>query len=125
MNARLQVEHTVTEEVTGVDLVQSQIRIAEGLTLQDLNLTQDKIHVNGAAIQCRVTTEDPYHNFRPDVGRIDVFRTGEGMGIRLDGGNSYPGATISPYYDSLLVKVTGTDCRTRTHHRRQGITTVC
>jgi pyruvate carboxylase len=125
VNARLQVEHTVTEEITGVDLVQSQIRIAEGLTLQDLNLTQDKIHVNGAAIQCRVTTEDPYHNFRPDVGRIDVFRTGEGMGIRLDGGNSYPGATISPYYDSLLVKVTGTETPARTHHRRQGITTAC
>jgi pyruvate carboxylase len=107
VNARLQVEHTVTEEITGVDLVQSQIRIAEGQTLRDLKLTQDKIHVTGAAIQCRVTTEDPYHNFRPDVGRIDVFRTGEGMGIRLDGGNSYSGATISPYYDSLLVKVTG------------------
>lgn len=87
--------------------MQSQIRIAEGVTLPELGLTQDKIKINGAAIQCRVTTEDPYHNFRPDVGRIDVFRTGEGMGIRLDSGNSYAGATISPYYDSLLAKVTG------------------
>lgn len=102
------MEHTVTEEITGVDLVQSQIRIAEGVTLPELGLTQDKIKVIGAAIQCRVTTEDPYHNFRPDVGRIDVFRTGEGMGIRLDSGNSYAGATVLPYYDSLLVKVTGT-----------------
>jgi len=107
VNARLQVEHTVTEEITGVDLVQAQIRIAEGHSLEDMKLSQDKIRVNGAAIQCRVTTEDPYHNFRPDVGRIDVFRAGEGMGIRLDGGNSYPGAYITPYYDSLLVKVTG------------------
>jgi len=112
VNARLQVEHTVTEEITGVDLVQAQIRIAEGHSLEDMKLSQDKIRVNGAAIQCRVTTEDPYHNFRPDVGRIDVFRAGEGMGIRLDGGNSYPGAYITPYYDSLLVKVTG---KARTH----------
>ncbi len=106
VNARLQVEHTVTEEITGVDLVQSQIKIAEGHTLKDLGLEQDKLQFHGASIQCRVTTEDPYFNFTPDVGRLDVFRTGEGMGIRLDG-VGYSGATISPYYDSLLVKVTG------------------
>lgn len=105
VNARLQVEHTVTEEITGVDLVQSQIRIAEGMTLPELGLTQDKIHPNGFALQCRVTTEDPAKNFQPDTGRIEVFRSGEGMGIRLDGASGFAGAIISPYYDSLLVKV--------------------
>ncbi|XP_025832607.1 pyruvate carboxylase, mitochondrial isoform X2 [Agrilus planipennis] len=105
VNARLQVEHTVTEEITGVDLVQSQIRIAEGLTLPELGLTQDKIKPDGFAIQCRVTTEDPAKNFQPDTGRIEVFRSGEGMGIRLDGASAFAGAIISPYYDSLLVKV--------------------
>eukprot|EP00123_Amoebidium_parasiticum_P016505 comp23465_c0_seq1/m.39196 comp23465_c0_seq1/g.39196 ORF comp23465_c0_seq1/g.39196 comp23465_c0_seq1/m.39196 type:complete len:1197 (-) comp23465_c0_seq1:598-4188(-) len=107
VNARLQVEHTVTEEVTGVDLVQSQIKIASGASLADLGLTQPDIHLLGAAIQCRVTTEDPLNNFQPDTGRLEVFRTGEGMGIRLDGGSGFAGAKISPYYDSLLVKVTG------------------
>ncbi|KAH9505190.1 hypothetical protein Btru_058910 [Bulinus truncatus] len=105
VNARLQVEHTVTEQVTGVDLVQSQIRIAEGHTLPDLNLTQDRIHLGGCAIQCRMTTEDPSRNFQPDTGRIEVFRSGEGMGIRLDSASAFSGAVISPYYDSLLVKV--------------------
>ncbi|KAJ8308360.1 hypothetical protein KUTeg_013234 [Tegillarca granosa] len=105
VNARLQVEHTVTEEVTGVDLVQSQIKIAEGKMLPELNLSQDKIHLNGCAIQCRMTTEDPAKNFQPDTGRIEVFRSGEGMGIRLDSALDYAGAIISPYYDSLLVKV--------------------
>lgn len=105
VNARLQVEHTVTEEITGVDLVQSQIRIAEGMTLPELSLTQDKIKPNGFAIQCRVTTEDPAKNFQPDSGRIEVFRSGEGMGIRLDGASAFAGAIISPYYDSLLVKL--------------------
>ncbi|KAF5284585.1 hypothetical protein FQR65_LT02411 [Abscondita terminalis] len=105
VNARLQVEHTVTEEITGVDLVQSQIRIAEGMTLPELGLMQDKIRPNGFAIQCRVTTEDPAKNFQPDTGRIEVFRSGEGMGIRLDGASAFAGAIISPYYDSLLVKV--------------------
>lgn len=105
VNARLQVEHTISEEVTGVDLVQAQIRIAEGITLPELGLTQDKIHTNGFAIQCRVTTEDPAKNFQPDTGRIEVFRSGEGMGIRLDGASGFAGAIISPYYDSLLVKV--------------------
>ncbi|KAF9420727.1 hypothetical protein HW555_003075 [Spodoptera exigua] len=101
----LQVEHTITEEVTGIDLVQSQIRVAEGMTLPELGLTQDKIQAQGYAIQCRVTTEDPANNFQPSTGRIEVFRSGEGMGIRLDSASTYAGAVISPYYDSLLVKV--------------------
>ncbi|CAH4031736.1 unnamed protein product [Pieris brassicae] len=105
VNARLQVEHTVTEEVTGIDLVQSQIRVAEGMTLPEMGLTQDKIRADGYAIQCRVTTEDPANNFQPSTGRIEVFRSGEGMGIRLDSASTYAGAIISPYYDSLLVKV--------------------
>ncbi|XP_034178667.1 pyruvate carboxylase isoform X1 [Osmia lignaria lignaria] len=105
VNARLQVEHTVTEEITGIDLVQSQIRIAEGMTLPELGMTQSKIIPQGSAIQCRVTTEDPAKNFQPDTGRIEVFRSGEGMGIRLDGASAFAGAIISPYYDSLLVKV--------------------
>ncbi|XP_060804065.1 pyruvate carboxylase, mitochondrial isoform X2 [Amyelois transitella] len=105
VNARLQVEHTITEEVTGIDLVQSQIRVAEGMTLPELGLTQDRIRAQGSAIQCRVTTEDPANNFQPSTGRIEVFRSGEGMGIRLDSASTYAGAVISPYYDSLLVKV--------------------
>ncbi|XP_012284671.1 pyruvate carboxylase, mitochondrial isoform X2 [Orussus abietinus] len=105
VNARLQVEHTVTEEITGIDLVQSQIHIAEGMTLPELNMTQEKIKPQGFAIQCRVTTEDPAKSFQPDTGRIEVFRSGEGMGIRLDSASAFAGAIISPYYDSLLVKV--------------------
>lgn len=105
VNARLQVEHTVTEEITGIDLVQSQIRIAEGITIPELGLEQKDIHINGFALQCRVTTEDPAKAFQPDTGRIEVFRSGEGMGIRLDGASAFAGAIISPYYDSLLVKV--------------------
>lgn len=105
VNARLQVEHTVTEEVTGVDLVQSQIRLAEGHSLPDLGLTQDSIKLQGNAIQCRVTTEDPSKGFQPDTGTLEVFREATGMGIRLDGSTSV-GAVISPYYDSLMVKVT-------------------
>lgn len=105
VNARLQVEHTVTEEITGIDLVQTQIRVAEGVTLPEMGLTQEKITPQGYAIQCRVTTEDPAKNFQPDTGRIEVFRSGEGMGIRLDGASAFAGAIISPYYDSLLVKV--------------------
>ncbi|KAK6641984.1 hypothetical protein RUM44_013707 [Polyplax serrata] len=105
VNARLQVEHTVTEEITGIDLVQAQIQVASGMTLPELGLTQDKIGVQGFAIQCRMTTEDPAKQFQPDTGRIEVFRSGEGMGIRLDSASAYPGAFISPYYDSLLVKI--------------------
>ncbi|MEE9382991.1 MAG: pyruvate carboxylase [Nannocystaceae bacterium] len=107
VNPRIQVEHTVTEQVTGIDLVQAQIRIASGATLEELGLAQASITVSGHAIQCRVTTEDPSNNFQPDTGRIEVFRSASGMGIRLDGGAGYAGAVISPYYDSLLVKVTG------------------
>ncbi|CAH0625326.1 unnamed protein product [Chrysodeixis includens] len=105
VNARLQVEHTVSEEVTGVDLVQSQIRVSEGRTLPELGLIQNKIKCQGYAIQCRVTTEDPTNDFQPSTGRIEVFRSGEGMGIRLDSSAAYPGNIVSPHYDSLLVKV--------------------
>ncbi|MEM6996782.1 MAG: pyruvate carboxylase, partial [Myxococcota bacterium] len=106
-NPRIQVEHTVTEEVTGVDLVQSQILIAGGTTLSQLGLTQVTVGLRGHAIQARVTTEDPLRTFQPDTGRITEFRPGEGYGIRLDGGSGYRGAEISAHYDSLLVKVTG------------------
>jgi pyruvate carboxylase len=106
-NPRIQVEHTVTEMVTLVDLVQAQIRIAAGATLPELGLRQDDIDLRGYAIQCRVTTEDPLRAFQPDTGRLEVFRPGEGFGIRLDGGSGYEGAIVSPHYDSLLVKVTG------------------
>jgi len=105
-NPRIQVEHTVTEQVTMVDLVQSQIRIAGGETLSDLGLQQSSIATRGYAVQCRVTTEDPLRGFQPDTGRIEAFRPGEGFGIRLDGGSGYEGAQISPHYDSLLIKVT-------------------
>ncbi|KAJ3365721.1 pyruvate carboxylase [Kappamyces sp. JEL0680] len=106
INPRIQVEHTVTEELTGVDLVSSQIQIALGASLESLGLTQDKITCRGYAIQCRVTTEDPSRNFQPDTGRIEVYRSPAGNGVRLDGGPGYSGAIISPYYDSLLVKCT-------------------
>lgn len=109
MNPRIQVEHTVTEVVTGYDLVQSQILIAQGYALNSPEIginSQSDIQQRGYAIQCRVTTEDPTNNFAPDTGRIDVYRSGSGFGIRLDGGNGFTGSIISPYYDSLLVKVT-------------------
>jgi len=108
MNPRIQVEHTITEMVTGIDLVQSQILVAEGyaLTSEEIGIpSQDAIQTRGYSIQCRVTTEDPVNNFAPDTGKIDIYRTGSGIGIRLDGGNGYAGAVISPYYDSLLVKI--------------------
>ena len=106
VNPRIQVEHTVTEEVTGVDLVQTQLRLAGGATLAELSLRQERIALHGHAIQCRVTTEDPQAGFQPDTGRIEVYRSPGGMGIRLDGGSGYAGATISPHYDSMLVKIT-------------------
>ena len=112
MNPRIQVEHTVTEMVTGIDLVRSQILIAEGRPLSDPDIgipSQDSLHLNGYAIQCRVTTEDPANNFAPDTGKITAYRSGGGFGVRLDGGNAFTGAEISPYYDSLLVKVTSWD----------------
>ncbi|XP_042368107.1 pyruvate carboxylase, mitochondrial isoform X1 [Plectropomus leopardus] len=114
VNSRLQVEHTVTEEITDVDLVHAQLHVCEGRSLPELSLKQDKIRVNGCAIQCRVTTEDPARGFQPDTGRIEVFRSGEGMGIRLDSASAFQGAVISPHYDSLLVKViaSGKDLQT-------------
>ncbi|WP_342372662.1 pyruvate carboxylase [Propioniciclava soli] len=110
MNPRIQVEHTVTEEVTDVDLVSSQMRIAAGETLADLGLSQDSIAVRGAALQCRVTTEDPANGFRPDTGVIGVYRTPGGAGVRLDGGTVFAGAEIGAHFDSMLVKLT---CRGR------------
>ncbi|GLW94567.1 pyruvate carboxylase [Actinokineospora globicatena] len=109
MNPRIQVEHTVTEEVTDVDLVQSQLRIASGETLADLGLTQDDIYLRGAALQCRITTEDPSKGFRPDTGMISAYRSPGGSGIRLDGGTA-AGAEVSAHFDSMLVKLT---CRGR------------
>ncbi|MDD6503336.1 MAG: pyruvate carboxylase [Oscillospiraceae bacterium] len=112
MNPRIQVEHTVTEMVTGIDLVRSQILIAEGypLSAPDIGIPdQASVRQNGYAIQCRVTTEDPANNFAPDTGKITAYRSAGGFGIRLDGGNAYTGAVISPYYDSLLVKITAWD----------------
>ncbi|WP_341392549.1 pyruvate carboxylase [Arthrobacter sp. G119Y2] len=112
MNPRIQVEHTVTEEITDVDLVQSQLRIAAGESLEDLGLRQDELQVRGAALQCRITTEDPANGFRPDVGKISGYRSAGGAGVRLDGGTVYAGADISPHFDSMLVKLT---CRGRTY----------
>ena len=110
MNPRIQVEHTVTEEVTDVDLVQSQMRIAAGETLADLGLNQENIVLRGAALQCRITTEDPAQGFRPDTGRITTYRSPGGAGIRLDGGTTAAGSQISPHFDSMLAKLT---CRAR------------
>ncbi|WP_312677640.1 pyruvate carboxylase [Microbacterium sp.] len=110
MNPRIQVEHTVTEEVTDVDLVQSQMRIAAGETLAELGLLQDAIQLRGAALQCRITTEDPAQGFRPDTGRITTYRSPGGAGIRLDGGTTAAGSQISPHFDSMLAKLT---CRAR------------
>ncbi|MEX1662559.1 pyruvate carboxylase [Thioclava sp. 15-R06ZXC-3] len=108
VNPRVQVEHTVTEEVTGIDIVQAQIKIAEGATLTEATgaAAQSDIQLSGHALQCRVTTEDPQNNFIPDYGRLTAYRSATGMGIRLDGGTAYAGGVITRYYDSLLVKVT-------------------
>ncbi|MDP3295551.1 MAG: pyruvate carboxylase [Nevskia sp.] len=109
VNPRIQVEHTVTEEVTGVDIVKAQIRVSEGAMIgaaDGLLPAQDKVKLDGFALQCRVTTEDPENGFTPDYGRIMAYRSPAGFGLRLDGGTSYSGAVITPYYDSLLVKVT-------------------
>ena len=109
VNPRIQVEHTVTEMVTGIDLVRSQILIAQGHKLHEPPLSlpkQECIPRNGAALQCRVTTEDPANNFAPDYGKLSTYRSPAGFGIRLDGGTAYAGAVLTPYYDSLLVKVT-------------------
>lgn len=104
INPRIQVEHTITEEITGIDIVAAQIQIAAGATLQQLGLSQDTITTRGFAIQCRITTEDPSQGFRPDTGKIEVYRSAGGNGVRLDGGNGFAGAVITPHYDSMLVK---------------------
>lgn len=106
INPRIQVEHTITEEITGIDIVAAQIQIAAGALLPQLGLTQQRIRQRGFAIQCRVTTEDPEKSFQPDTGKIEVYRSSGGNGVRLDGGAGYAGAIITPHYDSLLVKVT-------------------
>ncbi|CAM5498556.1 pyruvate carboxylase [Frigidibacter albus] len=108
VNPRVQVEHTVTEEVTGIDIVQAQIKIAEGKSLAEATgiASQADVQLRGHALQCRVTTEDPQNNFIPDYGRITAYRSATGMGIRLDGGTAYAGGVITRYYNSLLVKVT-------------------
>ncbi|WFE74201.1 pyruvate carboxylase [Roseinatronobacter sp. S2] len=108
VNPRVQVEHTVTEEVTGIDIVKAQIRVAEGATLSEATGTpsQGDVTLSGHALQCRITTEDPLNNFIPDYGRLTAYRSATGMGIRLDGGTAYAGGVITRYYDSLLVKVT-------------------
>src|SRR4029453_10872542 len=111
MNPRIQVEHPITEEITDVDLVQSQMRIAAGESLADLGLSQEVIRINGAALQCRITTEDPANGFRPDTGTITAYRSAGGAGVRLDGGTVDIGVEISAYFDSLLVKLI---CRGRT-----------
>lgn len=108
MNPRIQVEHTVTEMITGIDIVQSQLLIAQGYPLDSPEIgikSQEAIEKKGYAIQCRITTEDPSNNFAPDTGKINEYRSGSGFGIRLDGGNGYTGSVITPYYDSLLVKI--------------------
>ncbi len=109
VNPRIQVEHTVTEEVTGVDIVKSQIRVSQGGRIGDPGShlpAQEDVSLDGHALQCRVTTEDPENGFTPDYGRLIAYRSPAGFGVRLDGGTSYAGAVITPYYDSLLVKVT-------------------
>lgn len=109
MNPRIQVEHTVSEIVTGIDIVQAQILIAQGYLLDSEEIAipgQEAVHAQGCAIQCRITTEDPLHDFMPDTGVIETYKSPGGLGIRLDGGNGFQGAEITPYYDSLLLKVT-------------------
>ena len=136
VNPRVQVEHTITEQITGIDIVRSQILIAKGHKLSDpcIYITkQEDVKVNGFAIQCRVTTEDPTNGFKPDYGTIIAYRNAGGYGIRLDEGSTYPGVKISPYFDSLLVKITASGrtlkgaCdrmyRTLTEYRIRGVKT--
>jgi pyruvate carboxylase len=109
VNPRIQVEHTVTEEVTGIDIVKSQILVSQGMKLSDPEIglaSQEDVKINGFAIQCRVTTEDPTNNFVPDYGRVSHYRSAAGMGVRLDAGSAFSGAVVNPFYDSMLVKVT-------------------
>ena len=123
MNPRIQVEHTVSEEITDIDLVQSQMRIASGESLGDLGLEQGTITMHGFAIQCRITTEDPAHGFRPDTGKITTYRSPGGAGIRLDGGTISAGSEVSPHFDSLLVKLIskGKDFETAVIRARRGL----
>ena len=123
MNPRIQVEHTVTEEITDVDLVQAQLRIASGEMLADLGLSQEGVRIRGAAIQCRITTEDPQNAFRPDTGTITAYRSASGAGIRLDGGTIGTGVEISPHFDSMLVKITarGRDFATAVRRARRAV----
>ncbi|WP_018177215.1 pyruvate carboxylase [Jongsikchunia kroppenstedtii] len=123
MNPRIQVEHTVTEEVTDVDLVQAQLQVAAGASLADLGLAQESITLRGAALQCRITTEDPANGFRPDTGRITAYRTPGGGGVRLDGGSAL-GAEVGAYFDSMLVKLTcrGRDFTAAVTHARRAVT---
>ncbi|OBG86249.1 pyruvate carboxylase [Mycobacterium sp. NS-7484] len=122
MNPRIQVEHTVTEEITDVDLVSAQLRIASGESLESIGLAQGTIVAHGAALQCRITTEDPVNGFRPDTGRITAYRSPGGAGIRLDGGTNL-GAEIPPHFDSLLVKLTcrGQDFATAVRRARRAV----
>jgi pyruvate carboxylase len=123
MNPRIQVEHTVTEEITDVDLVASQLRIASGETLADLGLSQDTLRIRGAALQCRITTEDPANEFRPDTGQVTTYRSAGGAGVRLDGGTVFTGAEISAHFDSMLVKLTcrGRDFPTAVHRAQRAL----
>ncbi len=108
VNPRVQVEHTITEEITGIDIVRSQIHVANGCKLSDpeINIqSQDDVSIRGFAVQCRITTEDPTQNFKPDFGTIIAYRSAAGFGIRLDVGAAYVGAKVSPFYDSMLVKI--------------------
>lgn len=123
MNPRIQVEHTVTEEVTDVDLVRAQMLIAAGETLENLELRQEQIHLRGAALQCRITTEDPASGFRPDTGKITTYRSPGGAGVRLDGGTIAAGAQVSPHFDSMLAKMTcrGRDFATAVNRAKRGL----
>ncbi len=123
MNPRIQVEHTVTEEVTDVDLVRAQMLIAAGESLHDLGLAQDQIQLRGAALQCRITTEDPASGFRPDTGKITTYRSPGGAGVRLDGGTIAAGAQVSPHFDSMLAKMTcrGRDFPTAVNRAKRGL----
>ena len=123
MNPRIQVEHTVTEEVTDVDLVRAQMLIAAGETLEGLGLRQEQIHLRGAALQCRITTEDPASGFRPDTGKITTYRSPGGAGVRLDGGTIAAGAQVSPHFDSMLAKMTcrGRDFATAVGRAKRGL----
>ncbi len=123
MNPRIQVEHTVTEEITDVDLVGAQLRIASGETLADLGISQERLRIRGAALQCRITTEDPANEFRPDTGRITTYRSAGGAGVRLDGGTVFVGAEIGAHFDSMLVKLTcrGSDFPTAVRRARRAL----